>query len=392
MQLLDSIHCVCLNDSRFATTFRGLIMNNGCQILSLDGGGIRGLITSIWLNKLEEELAEQYSLDLGKGGILHRFFHIVVGTSTGSILACGISNGIPANRIEMLYRDYAERIFHSRSKWLGGSLGRFFDGSLWRPKYRSDGLHNALDKEFEQTTFGDLMVKPTLITAYNAMTRHSVIFDNSDKEDQPYLVKDLCIASSSAPTYFPGHVMSQVDTATPFLDGGIVANNPVVYAIAKSQEMERDQSASWPTNAAPLVLSFGTGRLTRMITVREARKWGSLKWLSIVIELLFDGSSRAMDQMAAQLVGKENYIRIQTSLTKGIEQMDDPRTENLDALAAFAANYLREGGKQQIKDIADKLELLNEKDLPIKPRAPLAPPHVNGKEQDEQAVVDEALV
>lgn len=307
----------------------------------------------MWLDKLEQFLAQKSGVTVSDQGILHRYFDIIAGTSTGSILACAVAMGLPAKRITQLYLEKSDLIFRQNSRIRRSVLAGVFKVSFSGPKYRPDGLASALDEIFQKARFKDLAVKPTLITAYNALNRQSVIFKNTEQDHQEFLLRDLCLASSAAPTYFPGHVGTDVDTFTPFLDGGIVANNPVVYAIAEAKEMERLGRAKWSTFIAA---SLGTGNLKGKITADHCRDWGALQWLNVVIDLLFDGSSNAMDQLATQLLGNDNYFRIQTSLQEGIEAMDNSDPKNLAQLQTFARNYINNGGgRQTLERLADVL-------------------------------------
>jgi hypothetical protein len=310
------------------------------RILSLDGGGIRGLITAIWLDRLEQALDRP----------LWQHFDLVAGTSTGSILACAVAAGIDARRIIDLYSNEGRKVFPSPRR-----LVRFFHG----PKYDGRGLEAALDDVFDHAAFGDLKIKPTLVTTYDTFTGKPVIFKNNRPRHANLLVRDVCRASSAAPTYFPPHLLKVSGAKVPLIDGGVVANNPTACAIAEAVRTGRegDEEATNGDCLGHLVVaSFGTGDVLRRISPHEADRWGAVRWAAPIIDVLFDGSSDAVDYIARQLIRPENLFRFQIPLDRQYERMDNPAPANVDVLTHLATHYIDSGpGRRKLEGLVERL-------------------------------------
>ncbi|MFH1923071.1 MAG: patatin-like phospholipase family protein [Planctomycetota bacterium] len=310
------------------------------RILSLDGGGIRGLIPAIWLDRLEKMLDRP----------LWRHFDLVAGTSTGAILACAVAAGIDTRRIIDLYSSEGHRVFPSPRR-----LARFFRG----PKYDGRGLVAALDDVFDAACFGELNVKPTLVTTYDTFTGKPVIFKSDRPRHQKLLVRDVCRASSAAPTYFPPHVLKVSGAKVPLIDGGVVANNPTACAIAEAVRASRRNAGDEENGRCLgnlLVASFGTGDVLRRISGREAQRWGTVRWAVPIIDVLFGASSDAVDYIARQLVPQKNFFRFQIPLDHEYERMDNASPENIDVLTHLATHHIDSGpGRRQLEELVQRL-------------------------------------
>lgn len=326
------------------------------RVLSLDGGGIRGIMTAVWLNALEGELGCNASTPL------HKYFDLVAGTSTGSILAAAVGAGIPAKEIISIYRDRGGKIFpRGASLWMS-RLGRTFSQGISAPKYAPEGLYKELQNVFKDRRFGDAAI-PTLMVSYDTLARTPVVFKShapdgtkSDWANTP--VWKACAASSSAPTYFPAFVMDLPPAyggdKRPLIDGGVVANNPTACAMAEAARRIREIPA---TPKDVLVASFGTGQATRPITAKEAVEWGALEWAIPVIDVLFDGSADAVDYIARNMLPTEKYFRFQTDLRKGFDDMDDASESNLSVLVQEATDYILSAEqKMRVKALAKALK------------------------------------
>ena len=310
------------------------------RILSLDGGGIRGLIPAIWLNRLERELEPP----------LWAHFDLVAGTSTGSILACAVSGEIETQRIVDLYSNEGRKVFPPP---------RRFPRLFWGPKYDGKGLEAALDAVFNHTRFGDLKIKPTLVTTYDTFIGKPLIFKNDRPRHEQILVRDVCRASSAAPTYFPPHLLRLSGANVPLIDGGVVANNPTACAIAEAVRANRrkaDENGECPSLADFLVASFGTGDVLRRISGRQAARWGVFRWARPIIDVLFGGSSDAVDYIAGQLLEEANFFRFQIPLDNNYESMDNASPANIDVLTHLATHYIDSGhGRRKLERLVARL-------------------------------------
>lgn len=300
-------------------------------ILSIDGGGIRGIIPALWLAELEQRLRRA-----DKGGVSEHF-DLIAGTSTGSILACGISSSLTPQQLSDLYLQRRHEIFPGFRARLWSRTNRFFTGGPSAPKYDGKGLRSVLSSLLGDRTLKHLSPL-TLVVSYDTIQRSAVVFKSHKEEHKDLPVWEVCVASSSAPTYFPGHLMKVEGERCALIDGGIVANNPTACAVAEALRLNRE--AGTP-NQALLVVSLGTGQATREISAEETQEWGALEWALPIIDVLFDGASQSADYITRQCIG-DGYFRLQTKLTKGMDDLDDVSATNINALAELAQDYLRE--------------------------------------------------
>lgn len=181
------------------------------KILSLDGGGIRGVLSAKILEQIETTLEK-------KGKKLHEYFDLIAGTSTGSILAAGIVCKMNAQELINVYQEEGENIFlkgvRRQRNWLGLRLTQLLGGQALYPHERGDqGLAQVLkrkliDKESEKPlTIADIKETQLLILAYDVLSRNTTWFANDDPSEWFYKnnieLWKICTASASAPTFFP---------------------------------------------------------------------------------------------------------------------------------------------------------------------------------------------
>lgn len=315
------------------------------RILSIDGGGIRGLVSCLWLQAVEDALQQA-----GKPGGLQKHFDLLAGSSSGALVACGLAMGLTPAKIADLYRNSRNQIFPGMAGRLWSRAGRVFDHGLSAPRYDAKGLEKALKKAFGETTLGQAKV-PLMVTSYDTISRTPVVFKSFKPEHKDLPLWEICRASSAAPTYFPAHGMTVEGKPCALIDGGVVANNPTACAIAEA--MRKDAKVDAPTDL--VVLSVGSGERNRPIPLRDAQEWGVLEWATPIIDVLFDGSTDAVDYIAQRLVG-EGYFRMQTELLAGLDDIDDTSETNLFALEKIASEYVQQPAtKAMLKKLAAAL-------------------------------------
>ncbi len=303
---------------------------NSYRILSLDGGGIRGLITAVWLAELEKQLKKP----------IRQFFDLIAGTSTGSILASALSLGIPAQKIVELYLEKGSTIFPGTASRLWSRVTRVFADGVSAPKYDPAGLEQCLQEVFGKKTLGSLKV-PTLIFSYNVFAREPVAFKSYRENFQNLPIWEVVRASCSAPTYFPSMQLKVGQSTQPYIDGGVAANNPSACAVAEGLAINSKEKKADRVALDNFVLaSFGTGSSTRPISAKESQEWGALEWAVPIIDVLFDGSTDTSDYVARQIVADDRYFRFQMPLDKAYDDMDRADDVNLNALVGAAESYL----------------------------------------------------
>ena len=282
------------------------------NILSFDGGGVRGIIEACLLERIESK----YSNVL-------RDVDLLVGTSTGGIIALGLAAGKSPADLRKMYQTASNEIF---SETL---FGRFKD--FWKvlsADYKSDNLRKMLESQFGGLLLGDLE-KSVAITTFDldneaegsARAWKAKIFHNCRGLDADLDVRvvDLALRTSAAPTYFP--------TSDGYIDGGVVANNPGMVALAQALDPRNLNKDLRNIN----LLSFGTGRFSRHIEGSDLN-WGLSKWAKHLLDILMDGSVDVVDFECKQIL-RDKYYRLNPKLSYDYP-LDD--WKNVPALLAIA--------------------------------------------------------
>lgn len=308
------------------------------RILTLDGGGIRGLVSGIWLEALEQRLKAA-----GKGP-LHAHFDLIAGSSTGALIAAGLGVGLAPKALTALYEHFGDEVFPGAAERLWSRVTRSFGQGLSAPRYSPKGLEKVLRRIFAERTLGSVTPRIMAI-AYDTVTRDPLFFKSFKPEHADVPLWEVCRAATAAPTYFPAHLATVERRRRALIDGGVVANNPTACAIAEAVRLNGDARLD-----ALVVLSIGTGRTTRPISEREATTWGALEWAIPIIDVLFDGSADSVDYIAGQLLSDGRYFRMQAPLLRGYDDFDNVDSTNLAALRKTAEDYLARTETQMMLD------------------------------------------
>jgi patatin-like phospholipase/acyl hydrolase len=312
------------------------------KVLSIDGGGIRGIIPATVLAELERRAGKPVA----------ELFDLFAGTSTGGILALALTKpdqaGRPAWSAESLielYEREGPKIF-SRSVW---QRIRSAEGLL-DEKYPPAGLERSFDKYFGATRLKEAL-RDVIVTAYDIEHRTTFFFKSSKAragDEHDYAMREAALATSAAPTYFQPVRLErgagEQDLA--LVDGGVFANNPAMSAFAEA----RREGA----HPEVLMLSLGTGQLTRKLHYENAKDWGLLEWAKPILDVVFDGVSDAVDYQLRQILGPDRYYRLQTELDLAKDDMDNASGENLQRLKEEAAGLIR-ANEDQLDEICAKL-------------------------------------
>lgn len=308
------------------------------RILTLDGGGIRGVVGAIWLDALQRRL------DAAGKGPLHARFDLVAGSSTGALVAAGLGIGLPAADIVALYESFGDDVFPGRAQRLWSRVTRSFSEGLSAPRYSPEGLERVLRRVFGERTFGSVSPR-TMAIAYDTVARQPLFFKSFRPEHAGMPLWEVCRAATAAPAYFPAHVTTVEGRRCALIDGGVVANNPTACAIAEAVRLNDDASLD-----GLVLVSVGTGQVTRPIPEREATTWGALEWAIPIIDVLFDGSADSVDYIARQILGEAHYFRMQAPLLRGYDDFDNVDRTNLAALRRTAEDYLARDETQAMLD------------------------------------------
>jgi uncharacterized protein len=314
------------------------------RVLSLDGGGIRGLISAMLLAELEARADRPVS----------KLFDFVAGTSTGGILALGLTvpgaAGQPRYRaadLAQLYIEHGQKIF-SRSLWHRvSSIDNLLD-----ERYPSDGIEGVLKEYFGEARLKDTLV-PVMVTAYEIERRAPFLFRTRYARAAPrngelfdFPLWQVARATSAAPTYFqPCKIAAGASDYYALVDGGVYANNPAMCALAEVKALYPD--------ARVLIVSVGTGELCRRIPYEEAKDWGIKGWIRPILDVVFDGVSDTVDYQLRALLGAD-YQRFQIRLDEGSDDMDDASRTNVRVLRLLGERLATES-QGRIADLAGRL-------------------------------------
>jgi len=298
------------------------------RILSIDGGGIRGVVPSLWLAHLEQSLAVH-----GAGPVAEQF-DLLVGNSTGALVVAGLAAGKRPAELARLYEEASRAIFPDAPKRVLSRARRIASQGLSAPKFDGRGLDRVLHLIFGDITLGQLQ-RPVMLLAFDTIARAPVFFRSYAPEHRDVPVWEALRGSAAAPGYFPAHSMHIGARELAVIDGGVVANNPALCAIAEA--LRFDEGVDTPRQL--LLLSLGTGRHAYPISANAATSWGAMQWAMPLLDVVFDAASDNNDAIARLLIG-DGYTRMQLQLEAGSQFLDDASSENIQRLHEQALQYL----------------------------------------------------
>jgi patatin-like phospholipase/acyl hydrolase len=298
------------------------------NVLSIDGGGIRGLIPALVLAEIERRTRRPTA----------ELFDLVAGTSTGGVLACALTRPGPDGKPAFSAEELSEIYLTEGPKIFDRSLLKritSLDG-LIDERFADDGLNAALQQYLGDTTLSESLCD-LLVTAYDIEGRFAFFFRSARARTDPaydFLMRDAARATSAAPTYFePVEVTDVADNHTyPLIDGGVFAVNPAMCAyadvIAASRQLE-------------VMASLGTGTQTNAYSFDDVSGWGQLQWARPILDFVFAGVADTIDFELASLAG-DRYVRLQAELRYASDALDDASEGNLRRLRGEAERLIAE--------------------------------------------------
>lgn len=284
------------------------------NILSLDGGGIRGLVLLKQIVKLEEIV----------GKPLNQHFNLISGTSTGGIIAVLLSLGYSAKELLNIYTVHGKKIFKKQ----------FLRFGIFRPKY-NDKYFNKIIKEY----VGDKMLSDILndlvIIGYDVDSREKIIFKSRKAKinvNKNYTLFDVIRSTASAPTFFKPHIINK--TNHHYVDGGLVINNPALVSWVEALNYENSPEKI-------NIISFSTGIKEKKIS-KNILRGGMLKWASPTVDILLAEQTRTTDYHMEKLYKRESgiYVRCNSTIKYSSGKIDDTSKKNIDNMlldGAFSA-------------------------------------------------------
>ncbi|MCP6761735.1 MAG: patatin-like phospholipase family protein [Fischerella sp. CENA71] len=375
------------------------------RILSLDGGGIRGLVAAKILATIERQIQQP----------LNEYFDLISGTSTGAILAAAIATGSSSEKIVELYKQKSSLIFPYKSRFSLKRIPLLIKYGLSAPKYSDAGLIQVLKENFGEISLLDIFSPLLLIVSYDTISREPIIF-KSWRPDKGYgnvPLWEACVCSTSAPTYFPPHKLQKIVNGTVqqatidsvILDEDASATNDIynnteiriisgvgsgqtrtikqyigitrqafldlpwkeiphqnstysiqcIYSAIDGGVAANNPSACAVAEALRLgykleeitVLSIGTGDRTRIIPFEKAQGWGLIEWAQPVIGILLEASSDIYEYITNQIM-HQRVLRLQFKLDRELtgkrlsDDFDDASEENINNLIEAAEVYINQ--------------------------------------------------
>ena len=323
-------------------------MTKKFRILSLDGGGLRGIVPVMVLEHIEKVTGKKI-IDL---------FDLIAGTSTGGLIttALTVSDDMKSPKFSLqdikdIYIKRGHEIFPHKNY-----LGRFWSGfnSLINPEYSAHGLSNALNELLGEKRITDCL-KPIFVTAYDLHNNDPLFFKTRYLDESPGTnarLYDICRATSAGPTYLPAHSFFHDGKQVTCIDGGVFMNNPSLGALVEatrySEYYDRKDLALKDIH----VLSLGTGNFQGAISQKQALGWGKMQWIRPLIDIMMYGVNQATSYQANELLNKANYMRIPLVIgDKKYTDMADSRPQTRNYLMREVENQLFRN-----KALMDKLD------------------------------------
>ncbi|MCO5588357.1 hypothetical protein L7F22_042312 [Adiantum nelumboides] len=337
------------------------IVGRRVSILSIDGGGIRGLIPCKMLEFLENQLQ---ILD-GPNARIADYFDVIAGTSTGGLIASFLTlqdeKGRPrytAKDASNFYIQDGPSIFRRRSNipLLSTMTG---------PKYEPNGLERLLLK-----IWGDVKIKDTLIDVviptYDIKLMEPTYFSTCEAkrdESKNAFIRDILRGTTAAPTFFPPALFYTTNQkgerrAFNLVDGGVGINNPTHHAVVHVQREIFRKNGPFASRLLKeheslkslLVLSLGTGSFAESYDSKQAANWGILPWIvnngkAPLLDIVTGASADVVDFNLSVLFTTfecpDNYLRIQpTNLSGDVVSIDNIQRSNMDNLIQISEKLL----------------------------------------------------
>ncbi|MEX2345571.1 MAG: CBASS cGAMP-activated phospholipase [Balneolaceae bacterium] len=333
------------------------------KILSIDGGGVRGIYPAKILAELESELVNQNKRVTN----LNNYFDLICGTSTGGIIALGLALGMKADQIFNLYKNHSADIF--------GSPRNLIE-RLFRPKYSQKELRRLINREFTKSAgindpkIGHCKTR-ICIPVYNAGEGQVNIIKTSHHpelyRDLNYPAVDVAQSTAAAPTFFKPHSFSykvnkndKVERRINNIDAGVFANNPTFIGL-----IEATRTLDVPLEKVK-ILSLGTGS-TKFIEKETDKNFGMYYWMKPkklrMVNLFFSSQANDVENVIKffhQGVGSKDqeefyYRRLQYEFKSGQAiDLDESNPLKLSKMIAQAISDFKESGQELVKEFCEQ--------------------------------------
>lgn len=288
------------------------------RVLSLDGGGVRGIIQAYILCQIEKESERK----------LYQLFDLIVGTSTGALIALLIGSELTGDQILEIYLKESKTIFDEMPFSLNGML---------RPRFDNSKFKKLAEKKFDGKMLYQLKTK-VVCPAYCLDYGRPVLYRSFDPATQTTLCSEVAVAAAAAPTYFPPSKIGKLN----MVDGGVFMNNPAAEAAATAFELFDNDFK---------LISIGNGVTPVCVAGLAHKNTGYVFWKDHILNIMFDGVSDLADDQCSRILG-DKFIKINGILPGSINSdLSDHSNININRLIAFADDLWLQNKKKILKEI-----------------------------------------
>jgi uncharacterized protein len=330
--------------------------SNKIRILSIDGGGLRGIVPIKMLQEIERR----------SGKRIFELFDLICGTSTGGLITCGLTVSEDGKTPLYSLKDL-EDVYALRGKEIFPKQNGFFEilnsiSSLTSPKFSEKGIEKVMSDMFGERRITSCLTSILVCTfdlnsneALFFKTRHALEFPSCNA-----LLKDVCMSTSAAPSFLPPYQFIYDGKNRTCVDGGIYINNPSVAGIVEVSK----HSSQEPYNVEQfslsdlLMVSIGTGHYSENLARQRVEKWGAIKWGVSISDIMMQAVNQTNNYTSQELIEKGNFIRLNIEIdNEKHSKMTDTSIETKDYLVnAFNSQIL--GNSSQMKQLDALLEKL----------------------------------
>jgi patatin-like phospholipase/acyl hydrolase len=310
------------------------------KILSIDGGGIRGYIPALILEKLSSLMDQESG-----NGDLFSAFDIIAGTSSGSLTAMGIAAPdkkegnegytdkprYSMTEIVNIYETCRTDIFPERTL-----EGLSVVKQAFHEKYNSSGFEKVLEGMFKERIMKDCLTN-ILIASFDILSNKPVIISNDDD----FYMKDIARGSSAAPTFFEPALIESISEEKKYclIDGAMAANNPAMFAYIKAR-------IKFPKAQRFIILSLGTGQSTKFYNFEQIKNWGFVEWIlpsngTPIYSIMSRAQEGCVSMQLKNTPGVE-YYRINPVLEGESLEIDNISFKNMKKLKTAAVKIIEE--------------------------------------------------
>lgn len=298
------------------------------RILSIDGGGVRGLIPAMILNYIENKTGQP----------IWRLFDLIVGTSTGGLITLLLTAPDEYGYNKYSTDDVVEFYMGGEAKKIHKPfLIPFIHGY----KYASKNFNQIVTSKFQDSILLDALTD-VLITSYDVVGNQALFFDNKKYGNLRF--SDVARATSAAPTYFQPYPLKDFVC----VDGGIYANNPAMCAYAEALKTVKHNDI--------MLVSLGTGSVSKPLSYNKIKNWYPVQWAKPLIDCMMDGIDDTVSYQLNKIMDADKYFRFQIPLDgTSVTKLDNASEENMNNLYSITKGYIQQNWITRLDELCDVL-------------------------------------